>query len=325
MKRFGNLFEKLVSKENLLEAHRKASKGKSHYREVKWVNANLGLAINQIQDSLINKTFKTSEYEVETAVKGDKLRTIHKLPYYPDRVVQHALVNVCKDFWKASMIRDTFQSIEGRGTTDCFRRVKGFIKTNNPEYAVKLDIVKFYPNVCTTRLIAEDPFKIKCKDTLWLLHEILLSLPFLPLGNHTSQFGGNLKLNPVDWYAKQELRVDGYFRYCDDIVFFAGTKAEAKRLSLLIGCKLRELGLSIKEPIMVKLSESYLDFVGFRINHDKVLLRKRLAGNFRSAARKGSVKSLPSYKGWCKCANAIRFYKRQERLTHENTIRYSAT
>ena len=111
MKRFGNLFEKLVSRENLLEAHHKASKGKSHYREVKWVNANLELAINKIQDSLINKTFKTSEYEVETAIKGDKLRTIHKLPYYPDRIVQHALVNVCKDFCKASMIRDTFQSI----------------------------------------------------------------------------------------------------------------------------------------------------------------------------------------------------------------------
>lgn len=39
---------------------------------------------------LIEGTFNTSPYVIEVAVKGEKLRTIHKLPYFPDRIVQHA-------------------------------------------------------------------------------------------------------------------------------------------------------------------------------------------------------------------------------------------
>ena len=101
---------------------RKARRGKAHYKEVQWVNENELEALTHIQHLLISGTFRTSSYTVEHAMKGDKMRTIHKLPYYPDRIVQHAVVNVCSPFWIRSMIRDTYQSIPGRGTTDCFKR-----------------------------------------------------------------------------------------------------------------------------------------------------------------------------------------------------------
>lgn len=54
-------------------------------------------ALQLIQQSLIDGTFKTSKYTVEYTLKGDKMRTIHKLPYFPDRIVQHAIVNVCSE------------------------------------------------------------------------------------------------------------------------------------------------------------------------------------------------------------------------------------
>lgn len=324
MKKYGNLFEQLVSYDNLLLAHKKASKGKSHYHEVKWVNNNLEYCLLKIQDLLITKTFKTSEYTKAVAIKGGKLRTIHKLPYFPDRIVQHALANVCKEFWVKSMIRDTFQSIEGRGTTDCFKRVRDFVKNNKPIYAIKLDIVKFYPNVCTTKLIEEDPFKIKCKDTLWLLHEILLSLPFLPLGNHISQYSGNLKLTKMDWYIKQELKVKGYFRYCDDLILFGNDKKLLKTQVFIITRILKELGLQIKPLEIYNLTKTPLDFVGMRVSHDKVLLRKKIKDNFVLSAKLGKTEALPSYKGWCKHANAKNLYYKYEKITNENAIRYKA-
>ena len=107
----GDLFDRVVSMDNLREAHRKAKRGKSHYREVKWVNENEEYALGLIQKMLIEGTFNTSPYVIEVAVKGEKLRTIHKLPYFPDRIVQHAIVNICAPTWINSMIRDTFQSI----------------------------------------------------------------------------------------------------------------------------------------------------------------------------------------------------------------------
>jgi hypothetical protein len=115
----GNLFDKIISIDNLRAAHHKARKGKSHYKEVQWVDSNEQEALERIQRLLIDGTFKTSKYTVEHTLKGDKMRTIHKLPYFPDRIVQHAIVNVCSEAWTRSMIRDTFQSIKGRGTTDC--------------------------------------------------------------------------------------------------------------------------------------------------------------------------------------------------------------
>ena len=38
MKRYGNLFDKICDIENIRLAHKNASRGKSHYREVKMVN-----------------------------------------------------------------------------------------------------------------------------------------------------------------------------------------------------------------------------------------------------------------------------------------------
>jgi len=102
MKRHGNLWQQVCDLENIRAAHHSARKGKAHYTEVKWVNANEEKVLRQIQDSLLNKTFTTSPYEVEDRFDGRKMRTIHKLPYYPDRIVQHALVNVCEPIWKAS-------------------------------------------------------------------------------------------------------------------------------------------------------------------------------------------------------------------------------
>ena len=55
----GGLFDQIVSMENLEHAHRKASLGKAHYREVQWVNANKEAALLHIQYLLITGQFRT--------------------------------------------------------------------------------------------------------------------------------------------------------------------------------------------------------------------------------------------------------------------------
>lgn len=305
----GDLFARITSMDNLREAHRKASRGKSEYREVIWVNANEELALQNIQKMLIEGTFTTSEYVIEKAMKGGKMRTIHKLPYYPDRIVQHAIVNVCSPVWIRSMIRDTFQSLPGRGSTDCFRRVRKAVQGDKPRYATKMDIVQFYPSVKNKYVLDPRTFRIKCKRTVAVIKDIIESLDGLPLGNHTSQFAGNLVLSPVDWYAKQQLKVKYYYRYCDDIVLLSNCKDELTHFRQAITEKLAELDLVVKpDDKIIDLSEEPLDFVGFRITHGKVKLRKRMAVRFKKACRKGKVRVLPSYYGWCKHANALNLY-----------------
>jgi len=313
MKQQGNLFDELVSIENLERAHKKARRGKSHYQEVQWVNENEDFAFKSIQQMLINGTFRTSRYRVEHALKGNKMRTIHKLPYFPDRIVQHALVNVCYEAWTRSMIRDTFQSIPGRGTTGCFRRTRHAVQFHKPRYSMKIDIRKFYPSAKPEHILQPRIFRIKCKRTFALLSEIINSLPFLPLGNHTSQYAGNLLLSPLDWYAKQNLGIKFYFRYCDDIIILHDDREYLLYVREVIRQRLALVDLIIKDDLEIcDLDTQFLDFVGYRINHHQVLLRKQLASNFKRACRTGRKKALPSYYGWIKHANA-------KRLWHKHT------
>ena len=94
MKRYGNLYEKICDLDNLKLAHKNAQKGKGWYKEVKEINANPDYYLKKLQNMLINKIYKTSEYE--TFMKNDtgKERKIYKLPYYPDRIAQWAILKI---------------------------------------------------------------------------------------------------------------------------------------------------------------------------------------------------------------------------------------
>ena len=313
MKRVGGLWEKICDPGNIREAHYQARKGKSHYTEVKWVNANEDMAIEQIRHALVSKTFTTSPYQVEDRFDGRKMRTIHKLPYYPDRIVQHALVQVCEPIWKASFIRDTFQSITGRGTHDARKRVKKAIRDYPEAYALKFDIHKYYPSVTNEILKVKIRRKIKCPDTLWLLDDIIDSCKGLPIGNYTSQYLGNLYLSDFDWRVKQTIKPLAYFRYCDDLVLMAKDSATAhdyKNEAFAILEK--EYGLRVKKDWQVfPIQKRGLDFVGFVFRPESIQLRKNIARGVINKAKEIATKShlislyqvvngAGSYWGWCK-------------------------
>lgn len=313
MKRVGNLWEKICDLDNIREAHYQARRGKSHYTEVKWVNANEDAAIEKIRESLASKTFTTSPYEVENRFDGRKMRTIHKLPYYPDRIVQHALVQVCEPIWKAGFIRDTFQSITGRGTHDARKRVRKAVRDYPSSYILKFDISKYYPSVHNEILKTKVRRKIKCPNTLWLLDDIIDSCKGLPIGNYTSQYLGNLYLNDFDWYVKQVIKPLAYFRYCDDLVLMAKDSETAHQYKNEIFAILKkDYFLSVKKDWQVfPLSSRGLDFVGFVFDPSSTRLRKNIARNVAKKAKAIATKSKTmslhqivngagSYWGWCK-------------------------
>lgn len=307
MKRLGNVWDKVTSLENIRLAHQKAKKGKSHYKEVQEFEQNSEHFCKLIQAMLVNKTFTTSQYKIQEIFDGRKQRTVHKLPYFPDRVIHHALFNVIGDTLHNSLIRDTFQSIANRGTSDATRRVKQLVRTKQPKYYLKLDVKKYYPSVNVGLLKQKLRVKIKCKDTLWLLDDILDSSEGLPIGNYSSQLLGNFYLSKLDWKIKQELKPVGYFRYCDDLVLFANTKSFLKSCNKLIVKELNELGLEVKEVTQIQeVNKQPVDFVGFVFKPSSTRLRKSIKQGLSSVckSKENSISSLMAYKGWCKQCNA---------------------
>ena len=94
MIRYNNLYEQMYSMDNIALAHKNARRGKSHYTEVKMVNDNQNKYFTAIHKMLKNKTFRNSEYKMFIKMDGGKDREIFKLPYFPDRIIQHCIMNV---------------------------------------------------------------------------------------------------------------------------------------------------------------------------------------------------------------------------------------
>lgn len=282
MKRHGNLYSKIVSYDNISLAHEKAQKNKRHYSAVIEINKNKKFYLLEIQKQLKNKTFKNSDYDIFIK-KGKKDRIVYKLPYFPDRIVQHAIMNIIEPIWKKILIRDTYSAIKNRGIHDGVNRVKVFLKDkHNTKYCLKMDIEKYYPNVNNTIMKKIIRQKIKCKDTLWLLDSIIDSAVGIPIGNYLSQYLGNLYLSPLDYWIKHTLKIKYYARYCDDFIILHKDK---KFLHEIRG----KIELFLNERLKLKLKGNYqvfpvekhgIDFLGYVFFHNKTKIRKDIVLSF---------------------------------------------
>ena len=131
MKRYGHLYEKIYNMENLKLAHQHAKKGKGWYAEVQMIDSDPDKYLKELQDMLINKTYHTSEYEVFYKNEHGKTRKIYKLPYFPDRVAQWAILQVIEPYLIKHLISDTFSAIPDRGIHKGLSRVRKKVESGN--------------------------------------------------------------------------------------------------------------------------------------------------------------------------------------------------
>ena len=296
MKRVGNLYDKIYDIENIREAHRNARKRKTHYKEVKEVDADVDKYCYDIQAMLRDKTFVNGKYEVFKKTEKGKEREIYKLPYFPDRIIHHAIMQVLEPIWKKTLIADTYQSIKGRGIHKAKNKIQPLLRKYKVQYALKMDIKKFYPSIDNGILKQILRKKLKCKDTLWLLDVIVDSTTGVPIGNYLSQYFGNLYLTYVDHEVKEKLGVRYYFRYCDDIVVLDNSKEKLHNIRVDVASRVAKLKLVLKDNYQVqRIDDRGLDFLGYRMFHTYTLLRPRVAKGLKKANR---AESLASYNGW---------------------------
>ncbi len=300
MKRYGNLFSQIIDIENLKLAHKNARKGKTHYTDVKLVDSDPDLFLWNLHDSLKNKTFRTSPY-VTKQIYEPKPRTIYKLPYYPDRIVHHAIMNILQPIWDKTFIYDLYSAIPGKGLHAGSYRLRQFIRDEeNTRYCLKFDVSKFYPSINHDILIKMLHKKIKCKDTLWLLEEIVRSPggnENAPIGNYLSQYFSNIYLSEFDHWIKEEKRMRYYIRYCDDGVILHGNKSTLLKLYVDIDNYLSDklkLTLNPKTKI-IDVDKQGIDFLGYRCFRGYTLLRKQSALKFKKRIKSIEIDSLDSH------------------------------
>ncbi len=303
---------------NICEAHRNAKKGKSHYREVKQVDANPERYFKCIYYMLKNKSFHNSRYRIFNHFDGGKMRKIYKLPYFPDRIIHHCIMQIVEPIWIKTLIPNTFACIKGRGIHRGVGKIKIALRNKEEtKYCLKCDVKKFYPSVNHDILKSILRKKIKDFDLLWLLDGIIDSAPGIPIGNYLSQHLGNLYLSEIDHRMKEIAKCKYYFRYCDDIVILHHDKKYLHEVKNQLIEWLAELKLILKENWQIfPVDSRSIDFLGYRFFHDYTLLRKSTLVMFKRKMNKIKKKYqmmkpisvlsiVMGYYGWLKHANCL--------------------
>ena len=321
MKRHGHLWDKLVDHENLRLAIKNASRGKRWQRKVKKVLAREDECVQELHNMLISGQYHTAKYKTKV-IYEPKQRTIFILPFYPDRIVHHAIMQVLEPIWDGLLISDSYACRIGKGQHAGSRRCMQW--TRQFKYCLKCDVSKFYPSLDHEVLRKIIRKKLKDPFLLNLLDEIIGSVPNgknVPIGNYLSQWFGNIYLNELDTFIKQEKRIKPYLRYCDDFVIFSNDKSElhalAGEIKDFLGSKLL-LRLSKCEVFPVTQG---IDFLGYRhFPQGYILVRKSTAKRVkkrmsvvlhelesgRLTVERATAK-VASTEGWLKHANTRHF------------------
>lgn len=307
MKRINNLFDKICSLENIMDAANKASDNKGNQYGVKLFMKNSFENCKKLSEMLKNGQYKTSTYKLFT-IYEPKERLLYKLPFYPDRIVHHAIMNILEPIWHKIFIGNTYSCVKGRGIHGLVRKLTKDLRYNpdDTRYCLKLDIKKFYPSIDHEILKQIIRKKIKDKKLLLLLDEIIDSADGVPIGNYLSQYFANLYLTYFDHTMKEQKKVKYYYRYADDIVILSSDKKWLQDLLQFIKNYLKDnLKLTVKSNYQIfPVDKRGIDYVGYVFFHDHILLRKTIKQNILRAARNKKISSLKTYKGWLKYCNS---------------------
>jgi retron-type reverse transcriptase len=304
MKTYNNLFDKIVSFDNLMLAAKKAQKGKRFKKATALFNLNLERELFRLQEELLEGTYRHGGYR-DFYIHDPKRRLISAAPYR-DRVVHHALCNVIEPIFDKTFIFDSYACRTGKGTHAAVDRYTAFSRKNR--FVLKCDIQKYFQSMDQEILLETVSRKIRCARTMWLISEIVCSrrdkgnvvyfkiddlfTPYMraraiPIGNLTSQFFANVYLNGFDHFVKEGLRCRYYIRYVDDFVVLDNSKSRLREVKAAMEEYLDSMRLRMhKGKCRTYRVDEGICLLGYRIFPTHRLLKKENALRMRHRLKK---------------------------------------
>jgi len=290
MRVYKNIFNKIISSENLFLAWDKFKSGKQKKQDVQrfewWLEEN----IFQLHRDLKSQRYKHGSY-TSFYIRDPKQRHIHKATVR-DRIVHHAVFAILNPIFEPTFIFNSLSCRTDKGThkgIDILEKIIMQVSCNTfkPCFALKCDVKKFFETVDHSILFSIIRKRIKDKNALWLLEEIIESFTSqystlsgrkgLPIGNLTSQLFANIYLNEFDQFVKHELKIKQYIRYTDDFVIVANDELYLENLIPPIRSFLSEkLALELhSKKITIRKFRQGIDFLGYIILPYHRLLRTK--------------------------------------------------
>jgi len=286
MKIFHNVYDELISLDNIFDCWRFFRSGKSGRKEVMEFEHNLEDNLFALREDLKELKYKHSNYH-EFVICDPKKRIIHKARIR-DRIVHTIVANKLEEIYQPVFISHSYACQEGKGIHKAQKDLMRFAKKASCNYRnnfwyLKCDIKKFFDNIDHEILVNILKNKIKDEKFLCLIKEIIYSFSKdqkgkgLPLGNFTSQWLANIYLNELDYFVKHRLNIKYYLRYADDFLALNKNRDALVEYSALIKRFLnKRLKLQLhKDKVMIKKFSAGIDFVGYKVLPYYIRLRKQ--------------------------------------------------
>ena len=280
------MIEKIADMENLLLAFYKAQKGKSHKTDVIRYRENLDANLRGLQQQILTGKIDVGKYNLFN-IYDPKQRVVCAAAF-DERVLHHAIMNVCAPYFERQFIHTTYANRTGKGTFKALEEAHRAM--GKYRYVAKLDVRKYFNNI--DHSVLKDLLRHIFKDRhlLDLLSAVIESYEVekgrgLPIGNLTSQYFANYYLSGLDHYAKEELRAAVYVRYMDDILLFGNDKRELGiKVEQICQYSQSKLHLEMKPPQIQQTSEN-TTFLGYCLHGRCISMSSRSKRRFERKYR----------------------------------------
>lgn len=287
MKIYRNIFEKMVSVENLLFSWNQFKRGKMKKKDVQEFSRHLEKHIFALHRELMSGDYKHGKYR-GFYIQDPKLRHIHKAEVQ-DRIVHQVVYTTLTEIFEPTFIHHSYSCRIEKGTHKAVKALEVMTRkiTKNyrvPCYVLKCDIKKFFDSVDHWILLEIIGRRIKDKRACALFREIATSFNGykkyiregvgIPIGNLTSQIFANIYLNELDQYVKQSLKEKFYIRYADDFLILSPDKEHLRKLTPRLEVFLKEkLRMKLhSEKVFLRNFYQGVDFLGYILfPHHKIL------------------------------------------------------
>lgn len=307
----------LISIENLFQAWNEFKKGKRKKKDVQVFERYLEDNLFELHNRLKTKTYKHGNYQ-SFYVHDPKQRHIHKASV-KDRVIHRLLYKYLYRLFDKNFIYDSYSCRLKKGTHKVVKKLEQFTRKvsknyTKPCWVLKLDIKKFFVSVDHQILMDLLIKKIKNKDILWLLKQVIDSFQSgIPLGNVTSHVFANICMNELDQFIKHNLKIKYYLRYADDFVIISSKRVDfAQYLEPVVSFLNDRLKLFLhpKKIILRKLDWG-IDFLGYIVlPHYRLPKTKTKRRIFKKLKEKiyseNFNQSLQSYLGYLSHVNSYK-------------------
>jgi RNA-directed DNA polymerase len=275
MRRAKQLFDQILERSNLESAVLKALRGKRRKADARAYLARLDENLDQLAEHLRTGTVRVGVC-TEFTIHDPKERLI-TAPCFAERVLHHAIMNICEPEFERRLIHHSYACRRGKGQFAAIAAARKFAGAN--EWFLKADVRKYFESIPKAGVMRRLVGVFAETELLELFSQILHahrpgSASGLPIGSLISQHCANLYLDPIDRHVTAALRCGAYVRYMDDFVVWSDRKEILKSVRSTLGEQLALLGLQYKGEPFLNRTRHGMDFLGHRVYDTRVTLNR---------------------------------------------------